>query len=211
VAYGIGKVKLEEAKATGADEILSLCPCCQFQMRVSASRTGMEVKVTDLASFLARARGHAVKEDLPHVLDSWATFEALIDLMKPQNMAAMMQELFPQLVQAMPLGMGGMMRFFSRLGLLPLMKPLFPVLFPLLMPGMMPKVMPAMLEAVGKRVPIPDFMQEQMPDLMPRAMGNLMPHLLPEVVPLIAQPLVDYLRQPEKRAAPPRRKRVAAA
>jgi Fe-S oxidoreductase/FAD/FMN-containing dehydrogenase len=211
VAYGIGKVKLDEARATGAEEILSLCPCCQFQMRVSAEKNGMPVKVTDLASFLARARGHEVKEDLPRVLDSWATFEAMIDLMKPRNMAVLMQELFPELVKAMPLGMGGMMRFFGRLGLLPLMKPLFPVLFPLLMPAMMPKVMPAMLEAVGKRVPMPDFMRQQMPDLMPRAMGNLMPHLLPEVVPLIAQPLVDYLRQPERRAAPPRRKRAAAA
>ena len=44
---------------------------------------------------------------------------------------------------------------------------------------------------------------------MPRAMGNLMPHLLPEVVPLIAQPLVDYLRQPRKRAEPERRKMAA--
>jgi Fe-S oxidoreductase len=207
VAYGIGKVKLDEAKATGADEILSLCPCCQFQMRVSAEKNGMPVKVTDLASFLARARGHEVKEDLPHVLDSWATFEAMIDLMKPKNMAVMMEELFPDLVKAMPLGMGAMMRFFGNLGLLALMKPLFPVLFPLLMPGMLPKVMPAMLEAVGKRVPMPDFMREQMPDLMPRAMGNLMPHLLPQVVPLIAQPLVDYLRSPRRRSQPEERKR----
>jgi Fe-S oxidoreductase len=212
VAYGIGKVKLDEAQATGAEEILSLCPCCQFQMRVSASRTGMEVKVTDLASFLARARGHEVREDLPHVLDSWATFEAMIALMKPQNMAAMMQELFPALVEAMPLGMGGMMRFLGRLGLLPLMKPLFPVLFPLLMPGMLPKVMPAMLEAVARRVPMPGFMKEQMPELMPRAMGNLMPHLLPEVVPLIARPLVDYLSGPrERRAEPRQRKRSVRA
>jgi hypothetical protein len=132
-------------------------------------------------------------------------------MMKPKNMAVMMEELFPDLVKAMPLGMGGMMRFFGRLGLLPLMKPLFPVLFPLLMPGMMPKVMPAMLEAVGKRVPMPDFMREQMPDLMPRAMGNLMPHLLPEVVPLIAQPLIDYLRRPGQRAEPEERKRASGA
>jgi len=201
VAYGIGKVKLDEAQATGAEEVLSLCPCCQFQMRVSAEKKGMPVKVTDLATFLAKARGYEVKEDLPKVLSSWATFEAMIALMKPQNMAVMMEELFPDLVKAMPLGMGGMMRFFGKLGLLPLMKPLFSVLFPLLMPGMMPKVMPAMLKAVGKRVPMPDYMREQMPDLMPRAMGNLMPHLLPAVVPLIAQPLVDYLSRRRTAAA----------
>jgi Fe-S oxidoreductase/FAD/FMN-containing dehydrogenase len=195
VAHRIGKVKLDEAVATGADELLSLCPCCQFQLRVSAEKNGMPVKVTDLATFLAKARGYQVEEDLPKVLDSWATFEAMIALMKPRNMAGLMEELFPELVEAMPRWMGKMMCLAGRLGLLPAMKPMFPVLFPLLMPGMMPKVMPAMLRAVARRVPMPDYMKEQMPDLMPRAMGNLLPHLLPQVLPLITQPLVDYLVQ----------------
>jgi hypothetical protein len=187
VAYRIGKVKLDEARATGADEVLSLCPCCQFQLRVSAEKNGLPAKVTDLATFLARARGYEVQEDLPKVLDSWATFEAMIALMKPRNMAAMMEELFPELVEALPRWMGRMMCLAGRLGLLPRMKALFPIVFPLLMPGMMPKVMPAMLAAVARRVPMPDYMLEQMPNLMPRAMGNLMPHLLPEVMPLIAR------------------------
>jgi Fe-S oxidoreductase/FAD/FMN-containing dehydrogenase len=199
VAHDIGAMKLEEVKQTGADEVLALCPCCEFQLRVSADKRNMDVKVTDLASFLAKARGYEVKEDLGHVLSSWATFEAMIALMLPENMAGLMQELFPQLVDAMPIGMGRMMRFIGKLGpaggvLLGAMKPLFPVLFPLLMPAMMPKVLPDMLQAVGKRVPMPDFMREQMPDLMPRAFDNLLPHLLPGVVPLISQPLVDYLR-----------------
>ena len=199
VAYGIGKTRLDEAKSAGAEEVLALCPCCEFQLRVSGDKTDAGVKVTDLATYLAKARGYEVKEDLPHVLTSWATFEAMIELMRPENMADLMEGLFPELIKAMPLGMGGMMRFFGRLGpfggaVLGMMKPLFPVLFPILMPGMMPKVMPSMLKAVEGRVPMPDFMKEQMPDLMPRAMENLLPHMLPKIVPLISQPLVDYLR-----------------
>jgi hypothetical protein len=192
-------MKLQEVRETGAEEVLALCPCCEFQLRVSAEKRSMDVKVTDLATFLARARGYEVEEDLDHVLSSWATFEAMIELMEPENMATLMEELFPQLVDAMPMGMGGMMRFIGKLGpvggvVLGAMKPLFPTLFPLLMPAMMPKVLPDMLEAVGRRVPMPDFMREQMPELMPRAFDNLLPHMLPDVVPLIAQPLVDYLR-----------------
>jgi Fe-S oxidoreductase/FAD/FMN-containing dehydrogenase len=199
VAHDIGAMKLEEVRQTGAEEVLALCPCCEFQMRVSSEKRKMDVKVTDLATFLAKARGYEVKEDLGHVLASWATFEAMIELMLPKNMAALMEELFDQLVDAMPVGMGGMMRFIGKLGpvgglLLGAMKPLFPALFPMLMPAMMPKVMPDMLEAVGRRVPMPEFMREQMPDLMPRAFGNLLPHMLPNVVPLISQPLIDYLR-----------------
>jgi Fe-S oxidoreductase/FAD/FMN-containing dehydrogenase len=213
VAHRIGKVKLEEAVATGAEELLSLCPCCQFQLRVSAEKNGMPVKVTDLATFAAKARGYQVEEDLPMVLDSWATFEAMIALLKPPNMAGLMQELFPELVEAMPGWMGRMMCLAGRLGLLPRMKGLFPLVFPLLMPGMMPKLMPAMLQAVARRVPMPGYMQEQMPELMPRAMGNLMPHLLPQVVPLIAQPLVDFLveRCRMRRRRPAARKGEAPA
>jgi Fe-S oxidoreductase/FAD/FMN-containing dehydrogenase len=201
VAYGIGKTRLDEATEAGAEEVVALCPCCEFQFRVSAEKTGSEIKVTDLASYLAKAKGYEVKEDLPHVLTSWATFEAMIELMKPENMAEMMKELIPEMIDAMPMGMGSIMKFVGKLGpvggvVLGAMKPLFPVLFPMLMPGMMPKIMPSMLEAVEKRVPMPDFMQEQMPELMPRAMDNLLPHMLPKLVPLISQPLIDYLRSP---------------
>jgi hypothetical protein len=51
-----------------------------------------------------------------------------------------------------------------------------------------------MLERVKARVPMPDYMAEQMPSLMPQVMDNLMPHMIGDVVPLIAQPMIDYLR-----------------
>jgi hypothetical protein len=129
----------------------------------------------------------------------WSTFEAMILLMKPENMADLMIELFPQMVDAMPLGMGGMMRTIGKLpgggAMLKAMKPLFPTLFPMLMPAMMDDVMPHMLEAVEERVPMPPHMKEQMPDLMPMAMDNLMPKMLPQLVPLISDPLIAYLQE----------------
>ena len=33
--------------------------------------------------------------------------------------------------------------------------------------------MPDMLKAVERRVPMPDYMREQLPELMPKAMENL--------------------------------------
>ena len=58
-----------------------------------------------------------------------------------------------------------MMRAMGKIpGALDPMKPMFPVLFPSLLPMMMPKVMPTMLERVGERIPMPDYMAEQMPD-----------------------------------------------
>jgi len=55
-------------------------------------------------------------------------------------------------------------------------------------------VMPVMLERVKERIPMPDYMAEQMPDLMPRVMDNLMPHMIGDVVPLVTQPMIDHLR-----------------
>ncbi len=88
------------------------------------------------------------------MLRQWAVFEAMIALMTPQGFADLMDTMWPELIDAMPLGMGPMMRGMGKLG---------PVAgscsaheagvsgaLPELLPVMMPKVMPAMLERVGK-------------------------------------------------------------
>jgi hypothetical protein len=95
----------------------------------------------------------------------------------------------------MPFGMDKMIRLMGKIPLaLPAMKPLFPLLFPVLLSMIMPRVMPTMLERVAGRIPIPDYMNEQMAELNPKVMDNLMPHMIGDLVPLISQPLIDYLQ-----------------
>ncbi len=107
-----------------------------------------------------------------------------------------MGTMWPELIDAMPFGMGPMMRLMGRIpGALNLMKPMFPILFPRLLPMMMPKVMSTMLQRVGERITMPDYMREQMPELMPKVMDQLMPHMIGDVVPLVTQPMIDYLRE----------------
>ena len=106
-----------------------------------------------------------------------------------------MGTMWPELIEAMPLGMGAMMRFFAKLPLvLSAMKPLFPVLFPILLPMMMPKLLPVMLKRIAERIPMPDYMLEQMPEMLPKVMDNLLPHMIGDVVPLVTQPMIDYLK-----------------
>jgi hypothetical protein len=121
-------------------------------------------------------------------------FDAFIALMTPQGFANLMGTMWPQLIDAMPFGMGPMMRVMGRIpGALNLMKPMFPVLFPRLLPIMMPKVMPVMLDRVAAQIAMPDYMREQMPELMPKVMDSLMPHMISDLVPLVTQPMIDYL------------------
>lgn len=110
------------------------------------------------------------------VTGKWEVFEAMIALMTPQGFANLMSTMWPEMINAMPFGMGPMMRVMGKIpGALSLMKPMFPILFPRLLPMMMPKVMPTMLQRVADRVPMPDYMLEQMPVLMPKVMDSLMP------------------------------------
>ena len=199
VAADIGKSRLDEAVDIKAEEVLALCPCCEFQLRVSQEKKDVPVKVTDLAAFACKALGKEFKDPHPEVARQWAVFEAMIALMTPQGFADLMATMWPELLDAMPMGMGKMMRAMGKMGvvgdvLFAMMKPMFPVLFPKLLPGMMPKVMPVMLERVAERIPMPAYMAEQMPDMMPKVMDNLMPKMLPDVVPLVVPKMIDYVR-----------------
>ncbi len=194
VAADVGEIRLKEAIEAGAEKVLSLCPCCQFQFRVAVDKKNIPIEIVDLSRFCASRLGHEFPEPNPEVQRQWAVFEAMIALMTPKGFADLMGTMWPELIDAMPFGMGPMMRMMGKIpGALNLMKPMFPVLFPRLLPLMMPKVMPVMLDRVAHLVPMPDYMREQMPDLMPKVMDSLMPHMIGDVVPLVTQPMIDYL------------------
>jgi len=196
----IGDVRVKEAEAVGAQAIVASCPCCEVQLRITVDKTGRDLPVIDLGHIASEALGLPASDPTAYALEQWRTFEAMIWLLKPEPMAALMAELLPEMIEAMPAIFRGMMKMVRREPrplrevVIAMMKPMMPPLFPLLMPGMMPKVMPAMLGAVEKKVPMPQHMKEQMPDLMPMAMDRLLPRMLPLVIPHFMPRMVAYLR-----------------
>ena len=58
VAADVGKVRLDEVRKTGADKVIAACPCCEFQLRVSAEKKKEPIEVVDLARFAASKLGY---------------------------------------------------------------------------------------------------------------------------------------------------------
>jgi Fe-S oxidoreductase/FAD/FMN-containing dehydrogenase len=197
----LGGKRIGEAEATGADALLALCPCCQFQLRVSADEKGSELPVIDLARLSAEALGvKGLPDPNPEVLSQWAMFEKFIALMSPDGMLDVMGALTPHLLDAMPLGMGALMRSigkapgFVREPLFATMGPIMPALFPILLPGMLPKVLPHMIQLVESSIEMPEYLRNQLPDLFPEVVDNVMPKMLPTIAPKYVPVLFNYLR-----------------
>jgi Fe-S oxidoreductase/FAD/FMN-containing dehydrogenase len=90
VAADIGEERLSEAVEARAEKVLALCPCCEFQLRVSADKKDVPLEVVDLARFSAEALGYEFPDPNPEVKAQWAVFEAMIELMTPQGFADLM-------------------------------------------------------------------------------------------------------------------------
>jgi Fe-S oxidoreductase/FAD/FMN-containing dehydrogenase len=197
----LGAKRVGEAEAVGADALLALCPCCQFQLRVSADEQGSTMPVIDLARLSAEALGvTGLPDPNPEVLAQWATFEKFIALMTVDGMVGVMDSLTPHLLDAMPLGMGRMMRAIGhapaaiREPMFKVMGPMMPMLFPVLLPHMMPKVLPHMIRLVEGSIEMPDYLRKQLPELFPEVVDHVMPNMLPRITPKYVPILFEHLR-----------------
>lgn len=131
VAPKLGCARLDEAVNAGADTVIALCPCCQVQLRDSAQKGNFDLKVDDLARVVANAAGYDIPESEVYTTYMWSYFERFITLMQPQQMANFMVRLFPQMLDAMPGGMGNMMRTMGKSNAgAAMMTKMMPMMFP---------------------------------------------------------------------------------
>jgi Fe-S oxidoreductase/FAD/FMN-containing dehydrogenase len=196
VAPILGGHRLQEALDVGAEKIVALCPCCQTQLRDSADKNNMDIHVTDLARFACEALGYQIEDMTPHTLYMWGFFDKFIDLLLPENMAELMTQVFPQMLDAMPAGMKPMMLSMKHVpGGLAMMERMMPLMFPAMAPGILGKVMPDLITAVERHIgKMPDDMAALMPDLLPKTMDALMPTYLPQLIPHLTPKFIAYLR-----------------
>lgn len=199
VAPVLGGHRLQEAVDAGASTVVALCPCCQVQLRDSNVKNDLGLKIDDLSRVVAAAAGYEIPETTDEALRAWSYFEKFIVLMRPEEMAELMTRVFPQMMQAMPFGMGRMMRAMRHVpGGLALMEKMMPALFPYLAPGILGAVMPDLVAAVREHVgPMPDDMEELVPDLLPKTMESLLPTYLPQLIPHLTPKFIEFVRTDE--------------
>lgn len=204
VAPKLGNHRLQEAVEIGADTVVAMCPCCQVQLRDSVEKNNLPLKVEDLSRVAALSCGYDIPSSSDESLKQWGYFEKFIPLMRPQNMAKVMEKVFPQMLDAMPAGMGKMMVPFAKSGAgRGMIAAMMPKMFPMMAPSILDKVMPDLIGAVKETVgEIPEDMNELLPDLLPVTMEHMMPSYLPELIPHVVPLFVDFLeKEANKKAA----------
>ena len=88
---------------------MALCPCCQVQLRDSNIKNDLGLKIDDLSRVVAEAAGYDIPETTEYSMYMWGFFDKFIILMEPANMAQLMTQIFPQMMDDMPAGMKPMM------------------------------------------------------------------------------------------------------
>lgn len=196
----LGKQRLNEAVDAAVDKLVALCPCCQVQLRDSNLKNKMNIEIDDLARIVAESAGYDIPTSAEYANYMWSYFDKFINLMKPQEMAKLMEKIYPQMLDNMPAGMKPMMLAMRHVpGGLDLMEKMMPTLFPLLAPGILGKVMPDMIKAVQDYIgAMPEDMEALMPDLLPKTMDQLMPTYLPELIPFLVPSFIDFVRKGAK-------------
>lgn len=192
----LGGDRLKEAVDVGAGTVVALCPCCQVQLRDSVEKNGVDLKIDDLARLVAESAGYDIPSSASNASYMWGYFDKFIRLMAPAEMAKLMTAVFPQMLDAMPLGMKPMMLGMKHVpGGLNLMEKVMPLMFPMLAPGILGKVMPDLIAAVQRFIgPMPTDMEALMPDLLPKTMQALMPTYLPQLIPHLTPMFIDFVR-----------------
>ena len=74
-AFALAREVLEEARETGAETLLSACPCCQLVFRLAGEDC---IEVTDLGHFAAEALGHDMPDPRPAVRALWSEIVARV-------------------------------------------------------------------------------------------------------------------------------------
>lgn len=197
----IAASRLEEANATGAEELITTCPCCEFQLRVGGLSMDSPMPVKDFSTLVARAMGYETEDPTENVYEGWYAFEAMIYQMSLPGMVEMMEELLPEMMEEMP---SYMEKGMDQMGHLPegarepvlaMMKKAMPYMMPRMMDEIMPEMIPEISEYLEDQVPhMSDSMKELMPELLPEVMEAIMPAMLPDVLEQVKPEMIEEIR-----------------
>ena len=197
-AATIASALLDEARATGADTLVSLCPECQFQLRVAASRLEDPIAVTDLAHLAAGALGHKLPAPGRIVAARWALLEALVELLTPEGLAQVVRPRCPDLARATSPLWSALMRLAARIPRLrDHVVPLTARRLAARVPALVSEALPIVLERLGQCGGLSKRKLKELGELLPDPLSRLSSQMARNVADLLVTELTAHLRADE--------------
>ncbi len=208
----LAKIRLQEALATGAEEICTTCPCCEFQLRIGAKKNNIDIPIKDLTDIILTGMGEQpINDPTPTVLDIWFNiFEPAILFMTPDGLNEMILLMRPEMMEAMPETLKRFLNIMKVTRLSYIMSPIFgflgklpcviPKMIQLIMPAMIHKMLPEIKEYIFLVIPnfkkypqMIDRMDHVLPYTMDKLFSTMLPKMISELKSLTVKAIQDYM------------------
>ncbi|MGI2335079.1 MAG: FAD-binding and (Fe-S)-binding domain-containing protein [Dehalogenimonas sp.] len=194
--------RIDEAEATGADALITTCPCCEVQLRVGSAANETNIPILDFSDLVMQSLGYDAPDPTKSVVESWDIFKDSLALLTPSGVNNIMGGIVPEMIAALPQPLPKVCHLISHLPSGPkslalgALKNTMPQIIPRVLPGMLDRLSPKVTEVMkSKLCEMPPALEIMFPDIVREIIPRVVTPMLPDIMSELTQGCIQHLEK----------------